>query len=874
MSLEQTQIELGWPEKKWILHPPGAGAAVNVALAQEKIRRALASWNGATDAKVGILALDPTSEETQSPLALVCEFPRPVPTPTLIELHRLAWNFCRTPVLLTVEPHQVRAFTCCEYPGQEANDDVLPSEITEARYHFANGSRPPRGITDQAAQALHWFTLASGHFVQTYQHRFRSENRADNLLLENLRVIRTRLSEKDLALDIIHDLLARIIFVQFLFHRRDSNGHAALNSARLSQLQKSGILSVPYETLGEILRNHADSYRLFRYLDEHFNGDLFPGKDDPPKEREREWRAEMEAVRPEHLDLLSEFVEGRMELRSGQYSLWPQYSFDTIPLEFISSIYETFVKPQRGTVYTPTHLVDFILDGVLPWRGEQWDIKILDPACGSGIFLVKAFQRLVYRWKEAHPEQRLSSNDLRSLLENNLFGVDTDAHAVRVASFSLYLAMCDEIDPRHYWGQIRFPVLRGRRLIARDFFAEDVPGLRTTEDARQYDIVVGNPPWGKNTVRGSSAAQEWARRYQWPVSYGDIGPLFLAKSAALAKASGRVSLLQPCNTLLFNTSSRSPLFRKQLFETFHVEEIVNLAALRFDIFPQATGPAALITFRPEPPSADSLTYIVPKPTKNSGDDDYRIVIDPYDCHELNPQEALADQTVWTTLMWGSRRDVTLLRWLTRWPTLAQYKAEGRIQTRWGIVRGDRKKEQRVILGCPMVASSDFPEEVLLSLDPGKLNKNEDPWTHGKDSTDFSAFTPRQLIIKQAWTVARKRFRAVLVDPPEAGVLCSNSYVSVHAEEQDKTLLEAACLSYNSNLAVYYLFHRSARFASYRPAVNMVELLTVPCPEPSRGLLEGIKTLADIDQCIRELFRLKESEWAQLFQSLKGSGVSQ
>ena len=82
--------------------------------------------------------------------------------------------------------------------------------------------------------------------------------------------------------------------------------------------------------------------------------------------------------------------------------LWPQYAFDVIPLEFISSIYETFVTKRAsgdGIYYTPSYLVDFVLDRVLPWDGTDWDLKVIDPACGSGIFLVKAFQRLVHRWK-------------------------------------------------------------------------------------------------------------------------------------------------------------------------------------------------------------------------------------------------------------------------------------------------------------------------------------------------------------------------------------------------------------------------------------------------------------------------------------------
>jgi hypothetical protein len=230
---------------------------------------------------------------------------------------------------------------------------------------------------------------------------------------------------------------------------------------------------------------------------------------------------------------------------------------------------------------------------------------------------------------------------------------------VRVASFSLYLAICDEIDPRHYWQQVRFPVLRGRRLIPGDFFSEDTVGLRTEEDAKRYDIVVGNPPWGKNTA--SSASQEWARHHKWPISYGDIGPLFVAKSAALTKLSGQIALLQPCGTLLFHTSPPAKALRKRLFETFHVEEVVNFSALRFGMFKTASGPAALVTLRPEPPSDKALIYIVPKPTENSGDNNYRIIIDPYDSHELSPEEAASDPIVWTALRWGGRRDVALLR---------------------------------------------------------------------------------------------------------------------------------------------------------------------------------------------------------------------
>ena len=859
MSLAQAAHELGWPEERWILKPPGAGAAVNAALAERKIRPSLASLEGADNARVGVLSLDPTAAETQAPLALVCAFDRPAPIPTLAELHRLAWNFSRTPLLLTVDTHRLRAFTCCEPPSTKDHADTLPSEIPEARYEFDAGNRPSAPLAVQASQALHWLELASGRFTQRHERRFRRDRCADMLLLENLRFARSELHGRGLEYDTIHDLLARIIFVQFLFDRRDSNGYTALNAEHLSRLHRDGVLSEAHETFGEVLGNHADCYRLFWYLDDRFNGDLFPGQGAGDRNRRQYRDAESAVVTESHLRLLSEFVTGGMQLRSGQYSLWPLYSFDTIPLEFISSIYETFVACRKGTVYTPAHLVDFVLDGVLPWDDSQWDLKILDPACGSGIFLVKAFQRLIHRWKRAHPGQRIGSSTLRSMLEKNLFGVDVDRHAVRTASFSLYLAMCDEIDPRHYWTQVRFPNLRDRCLVSRDFFSEENAGFRTGVDAEIYDIVVGNAPWGENTINASSPAKEWAKRYEWPVSYGDIGPLFLPKSAALVKPSGRVSLIQPCGSLLFHGSANARKFRNRLFEMFTMTEVVNFSALRFGLFSKAVGPAALVTLHSSASSDIPFSYISPKPLRMSGVDDYRIVIDPYDVHEIHPREAMKDSVIWSALMWGDRRDLELLRRMEGRCTLGKYRAGKRIKTRLGIIRGDRKKSLSDIVGMRILEDGDFPDDTFLCISPRCLNCNEDPSIDEDGSTDFSAFQPIQLLIKKTWTVDHGRFRAAVVDPPSESVLCSQNYVSVRAIEEDRSILDAACLCYNSSFAVYYLFLRAGRFASYRPSPTVAELLSVPIPEVECGLLHQVKTLEDLDRRVYESFEFKPAE---------------
>jgi hypothetical protein len=133
--------------------------------------------------------------------------------------------------------------------------------------------------------------------------------------------------------------------------------------------------------------------------------------------------------------------------------------------------------------------------------------------------------------------------------------------------------------------------------------------------------------------------------------------------------------------------------------------------------------------------------------------------------------------------------------------------------------------------------------------------------HSRDSTDFSAFADPQLVVKRSWQTAASRFQARLVRPDaEGGILCTQSYVTVHSHREQTQLLEAACLSYNSILAVYFLLLTSSRFASYRPEPLVEELLRVPIPEPHPGMLEGIATPRDVDGRVREAFGLKDAEW--------------
>lgn len=864
-SLELTSQKLGWPAPSDVTHPQGAGASVFATLVRGKIGRSLEQRPDAKGVKLGVLMADHQASTSEPPLAIVAQFEAGVSDETLRELHRLSWNFSHAPTLVTIEPALIRVWSCCEAPNPDLDiDRYLVQSLTAGQLRGDDGN----DLDARAARALHWINLVSGQFFVEHSVRFDRDGRADQMLLGNLRQIREVLAGQGLIDDdICHDLLARIIFVQFLFDRKDQDGNAALSVAKLHRLQKDGILKDAHDSFDAILRDYGETYRLFDWLNTKFNGDLFPGKGDSPEARAQGWAKEMEVVEPRHLTLLAEFIRGDLDLTSRQMCLWPQYAFDVIPLEFISSIYETFVTERAsrdGIFYTPPYLVDFVLDRVLPWEGAEWDLKILDPACGSGIFLVKSFQRLVHRWKQANPGEPVRAETLRRLLERNIFGVDKDPHAVRVACFSLYLAMCDEIEPRHYWTQVTFPSMRQRRLVCSDFFCEDQKGFNTAQDADSYDLVIGNAPWGDGVI--TDAALEWASEesHEWTVPNNDIGGLFLAKGAQLVKCDGRVALIQSANSLLFNISGKASDFRAELFSRHRVEAVYNLSALRFRVFKRKThttktsaAPACIMILRRDIPAAeDQFPYISPKHVRPLVDE-FTIVVEPSDLQSLTVQDAVSDPLVWSKLMWGNARDLQLIRKLQGFPSLRKLEATHSIAHQQGITFGDREKPAPHLDGKRLFDATMFPPGNILAINARDFDVVEGLKIHSKASTGLEAFSWPQIIIKHSWTKLTGRFQArINASEDQEGILCNQSYFSVHA---DPSILEAACIAHNSKIAVYFHFLTSGRFAAYRPKLSKDEILGLPIPAPVAGLTDDIANYVELDERAFELFGLKDAE---------------
>jgi type I restriction-modification system DNA methylase subunit len=243
-----------------------------------------------------------------------------------------------------------------------------------------------------------------------------------------------RINESVNVIAIVHGLLSRSILIKYLEERKDSNMNSVFPQGFYAQFSKDA------ESYTDILKSKEATYALFGCLENKFNGDMLPLVEN-----------EINVICEDDLRLLRMFLLGDTELENKQLALWPLYSFDVIPIQLISSIYELFFhlsdteEDDRGTYYTPLHLVDTLMDEVYPWEGTYSPITFMDPSCGSGIFLVEAYRRLVCRWMQSNNISSISNDELTELLESSIFGVDINEEAVRVASFSLRACFVNQL---------------------------------------------------------------------------------------------------------------------------------------------------------------------------------------------------------------------------------------------------------------------------------------------------------------------------------------------------------------------------------------------------------------------------------------------
>ena len=762
------------------------------------------------------------------------------------ELHRLSWNMGEAPLLFVVTPDQLKVFNNYESPRKK--DGCLDPEVALIDViSLVTDLETQRRELQQYNRSL----LETGEYWRSSKVRFDSKTRVDSTLISNLKIMRRTLINKikirltseefdEINIgSIVHGLLSRSILIKYLEERKDTSNNSVFPSNFFSRFLKEA------ETYTDILTSKEATYSLFACLEEKFNGDMLPLI---PNEET--------IIIVEDLLELRQFLLGDTVLESRQLTLWPLYSFDVIPIQLISSIYELFFHlseaddDDKGTYYTPLHLVDMLMDEVYPWEGEYSPTTFLDPSCGSGIFLVEAYRRIICRWMKSNNTTSINNTQLTSLLENSIYGVDRNKEAVRVASFSLSLAMCDFLDPRSIWDQLRFPKLIHNNLSVDDFFSHE-----SKFNQKQYDLVIGNPPWQSQLTE---LAIEYLRKNKKVVGDKQIAQAFSLKSADLCKKSGTVCLLMPSKGFLFNRSRKSIEYRKNFFTNNSVSVIINFSAYRKFLFDHASGPAAGIIYSPvESDGSNPIFYCTPKPLYTV-EDIRKFSVEPNDICRI-PMDIIWNDKIWKIAMWGGPRDLELIDKLqSTYRDLDYFIEKSEMCSAEGFKRGNRSKICNDFIDFPVVDAKTFYPFYIHPDKLKKINYNSFERMSDKNRKIFSA---PHLVMKQSHKDSR--FFAVVLD---YDAVFNHSLLGIHG---DINLLKYLCLIINSKLFSYYHLMTSRTWMVERDALEAGDIRSMPVPKPTDKELEDSVKLFDeivnssdetkLNEFVFKLYRLESYE---------------
>jgi type I restriction-modification system DNA methylase subunit len=407
----------------------------------------------------------------------------------------------------------------------------------------------------------------------------------------------------------------------------------------------------PYGALKNAVKQgnlYQNLFELFQSADEKYNSGLFDFKKDKIS---RNVVIENKIIRT----IINELY----------YPECP-YEFSVLSVEILGSAYEQFLgkliritpahhakieeKPEvrkaGGVYYTPQYIVDYIvkntvgklIEGKTP--KEISKVKILDPACGSGSFLIGAFQYLLDYHKDYYsdkgkpskgkkdnsltPDGHLTTAEKKRILLNNIFGVDLDTNAVEVTKLSLLIkCMEGETDASiqqqfKLWNERVLPTLEqniknGNSLINTDFYDSTIDfgeqrkakpfnweqSFPNVFKQKGFDIVLGNPPYVLlSPDLFSDNERAYFDKFSVAQYKGDLYHLFIEKGLHLLKDSGLLSFIMPSTWM---TQQFTEKLRKYLLENYKIIEVLHLD---YKVFEQANVYTCIILLQNNKPNKD------------------------------------------------------------------------------------------------------------------------------------------------------------------------------------------------------------------------------------------------------------------------------
>jgi len=373
-----------------------------------------------------------------------------------------------------------------------------------------------------------------------------------NVLTEKLGQMNEKV-KPDLLDEGVQRLLDRLIFIRVAEDRG---------------IEPSTLIPLVRQARGGNKKMYESMVEKFREFDDFYNSNLFQPH---PFEQWEEYSGTTEKI----VDVLYG--------KKGYY----EYDFKAMPADVLGAVYESYLghrlsqskkgatvakdakkRKEHGIYYTPSFIVDYIVKNAL---GPVLDncksipdlkkIKVLDPACGSGSFLIKALEMIFEKHKEFGFRGKEELVKIQ-ILENNIYGVDLDEQAVEITRLNLLINTLNE--------RMKLPLLdnikNGNSLISgtdeelKKYFGKDFRDKKPFNWQEEFpevfkqggfDVVIGNPPYvttkyGKIT---ESSKKFYIKNFESAYDKIDLYVLFIEKAIKISKKHGLIAFITPWNFL-------------------------------------------------------------------------------------------------------------------------------------------------------------------------------------------------------------------------------------------------------------------------------------------------------------------------------------
>ncbi len=784
--------------------------------------------------KLKSLSPDATYYFNSTPLILFYDFTCNENSEIVESFHTQVWCFDKAPIVIALYQNSVEVFNAFQFVKSNNQLENLKLPLNQIIERFS------------------FWKLQTGKTWEWLEETSTSEKkkRVHQKLFENIKELRRILTDEQYT-DCLNEkdaniLILRLIFARYLIDRKVSIiGHI-----------EGRTLDEKRESFNKLIANKNKLSTFFRHLkDRFYDNDLFIKEID---------------ISERLLASLSEIFSGKRNSYNPELFYFDIFDFNIISVETISGIYESVISPEtrkdNAAVYTPSFLVDYILKVTVDKHlSNNTSCKILDPACGSGIFLVQAFRRMVYKLPV---NQRSQKDNLIKIAQENLYGIDKDINAINVAVFSIYVAILDFIQPVEIM-DVPLPKLKGKNLFRNDFFnEEDEIFDDDTENFDPYneilnppkkvgfktfDFILGNPPWSKkNDAEKDRLHLKYIAKFKLPVAGGEIAQTFLYRSRDFMAESTSCAMIVTSKAFYNDTAKN---FKKDFLSRFLVSKYFDLSPVRHILFENGDYPATVIMYKLGNKKAIEKHFVEHLSLKpNLFLKAFQmLVIDNQDVKRIKQQNLIDNDWALKTALYGNNFDFQLLKRLKKqFITIGKYidKNKDEIFKGKGITKGKKDNEYEELIGKPIIGKDNITKFYTLVNDNTiRLKKEDISLERGRNIKNFSG---SMLLIR---SVPDKEEDTYLSFTEEPTVYWQNIY-GVSSESKVYKLKEIYGV-FLSKLFTYYTFMTSSAVGVGRPDVRLAEYFSFPFfEEENKNLVEAVDEFINV---YKEIYLKSDSE---------------